>query len=111
LYLKQQHPELLFFPSRHLSATIFCPYLNPTGTAASHPDDEAGLFAFQYSITQDSLGDHRVVEHTVHIDSVNPRFILTGIISLSLAKVQYLEMLTFINLKNMTGPFQPFISP
>ncbi|CAN6867671.1 unnamed protein product, partial [Brassica oleracea] len=67
------------------------------GAAASHPDDEAG--------------DHRVVEHTVHIDSVNPIFVLTGIISLSLAKVQYLEMLTFINHKNMTGPFQPFISP
>ncbi|KAH0858414.1 hypothetical protein HID58_086675, partial [Brassica napus] len=74
------------------------------GAAASHPDDEA---VFSLS----NIGDHRVVEHTVHIDSVNPIFVLTGIISLSLAKVQYLEMLTFINHKNMTGPFQPFISP
>ncbi|WZZ34359.1 hypothetical protein YC2023_017760 [Brassica napus] len=37
--------------------------------------------------------------------------LLAGIIFLSLAKVQYLEMLNFINLKNMTRPFPHFISP
>ncbi|CAN8314141.1 unnamed protein product [Cochlearia groenlandica] len=110
------------------AAVISLRYLTPIGAATCHPDDEAGLLAFKNDITEDPFhilsswkkgtdccswngincqkGD-RVVELTIFIES-NKTF-LSGTISPSLAKLQHLEGIVLLNLKNITGSFPDFL--
>ncbi|KAJ4876172.1 Leucine-rich repeat (LRR) family protein [Raphanus sativus] len=112
------------------SVVILFRCLNPTRAANCNPDDEAGLLAFKSGITKDPSGilsswkndtsccswdgvncrnNDRVVTLTVNIESVDAGIFLAGTISPSLAKLQHLEGLVFINLKNITGPFPRFL--
>ncbi|VYS53572.1 unnamed protein product [Arabidopsis thaliana] len=112
------------------TAVIFLRCLNPTAAATCHPDDEAGLLAFKSGITKDPSGilstwkkgtdccswngvscpnGNRVVVLTIRIESDDAGIFLSGTISPSLAKLQHLEGVVFINLKNITGPFPPFL--
>ncbi|CAL5201120.1 unnamed protein product [Lathyrus oleraceus] len=99
--------------------------LNANG-AKCHPDDESGLLAFKSGIKSDpssmlktwitdtdcctwfgvSCGDNnRVTTLSLTGDSENPKNLLSGTISPSLSKLQYLGGLYLQNLQNISGPF------
>ncbi|PIA29859.1 hypothetical protein AQUCO_05800143v1 [Aquilegia coerulea] len=97
--------------------------------AKCHVDDETGLLAFKAGITQDPMGmlsswisgsdcctwngitclaNKRVYGLSVY-EGTDPIFSLSGTISPSLSKVQYLRGLNLQNLQNLTGTFPTFI--
>ncbi|EOA32996.1 hypothetical protein CARUB_v10016326mg [Capsella rubella] len=121
-------------PSFHhlfiFTVVFFLRCLNLTTAATCHPNDESGLLAFKSVITEDPSGilntwkkgtdccswdgvscsnGNRVVVLTIRIEPHDADIFLSGTISPSLAKLQHLEGVVFINLKNITGPFPSFL--
>ncbi|XP_010414755.1 PREDICTED: probable LRR receptor-like serine/threonine-protein kinase IRK [Camelina sativa] len=113
-----------------LTAVIFLRFLTLTTAAMCHPDDETGLLAFKSAITKDPSdilstwnkstnccswegvncpNNNRVAVLTIRIESNDAGLFLSGTISPSLSKLQHLEGIVFINLKNITGPFPSFL--
>ncbi|KAF8047648.1 hypothetical protein N665_2899s0003 [Sinapis alba] len=113
-----------------LAAVIFFGYLNPTGAITCHPDDEAGLLAFKAGIidgdwgsvnswtkgtdccswTGVSCANHdRVTSLSLGFFSEYFSYTVSGTISPSLSKIQHLESLSLINLKEIRGPFPQFL--
>ncbi|KAG4136003.1 hypothetical protein ERO13_D08G251200v2 [Gossypium hirsutum] len=95
-------------------------------SAACHVDDEKGLLAFKSGITQDPSGmlsswksgtdccnwagincreNNRVTTISLYGQVDKPDSYLTGTISSSLVKVQNLDGIYFVNLRNISGPF------
>ncbi|XP_050216770.1 DNA damage-repair/toleration protein DRT100-like [Mercurialis annua] len=96
-------------------------------SAACHADDEAGLLAFKSGITHDPSGmlsswkrgtdcctwagitclfdDKRVTALSLSGQTDKPNSFLSGTISPSLIKVQNLDGIYFLNLRNITGKF------
>ncbi|KAF3516717.1 hypothetical protein DY000_02060413 [Brassica cretica] len=112
------------------TAVIILRCLNPIKAATCHPDDEAGLLAFKSGITRDPSGilsswkkgtaccswngitcltGDRVTALTVSGQSEVAGSFLSGTISSSLTKLQHLDGIYFMNLKNITGPFPQFL--
>ena len=112
------------------AAVIIIRCLNPIKAATCHPDDEAGLLAFKSGITRDPSGilsswkkgtaccswngitcltGDRVTALTVSGQSEVAGSFLSGTISSSLAKLQHLDGIYLMNLKNITGPFPQFL--
>ncbi|KAF8069784.1 hypothetical protein N665_1135s0001, partial [Sinapis alba] len=113
-----------------LAAVIFFGCLNPTGATTCHPDDEAGLLAFKAGIIDDywgsvntwtkgtdccswpgvSCANHdRVTSLSLGFFSEYFSYTVSGTISPSLSKLQHLESLSLINLKEIRGPFPQFL--
>ncbi|KAJ0235523.1 Uncharacterized protein HA466_0265310 [Hirschfeldia incana] len=112
------------------AAVIILRCINPAKAATCHPDDEAGLLAFKSGITRDPSGilsswkkgtaccswngitcltGDRVTALTVGGQSDVAGSFLSGTISPSLAKLQHLDGIYFMDLKNITGPFPQFL--
>ncbi|KAF8046867.1 hypothetical protein N665_3372s0001 [Sinapis alba] len=104
-----------------LAAVIFFGYLNPTGAITCHPDDEAGLLAFKAGIIDGDWGSVNswtkgtdccswtVTSLSLGFFSEYFSYTISGTISPSLSKLQHLESLSLINLKEIRGPFPQFL--
>ncbi|KAF8094690.1 hypothetical protein N665_0355s0003 [Sinapis alba] len=112
-----------------LAAVIFFGYLNPTGATTCHPDDEAGLLAFKAGIYDNqgsvnswtkgtdccswygvSCANHdRVTSLSLGFFAEYFSYTVSGTLSPSLSKLQHLESLSLINLKEIRGPFPQFL--
>ncbi|CAA7045314.1 unnamed protein product [Microthlaspi erraticum] len=109
---------------------IFLQCFSPTGATTCHPDDEAGLLAFKSGITQDPSGMLSSWKNNTSCCSWNgvscvsgdrvtvlsllgflkkPVRSLSGTLSPSLAKLQYLEVISLGGHRNITGPFPQFL--
>ncbi|OWM62913.1 LRR receptor-like serine/threonine-protein kinase FLS2 [Punica granatum] len=100
------------------------------GFSACHADDEAGLLGFKSGITADPSGilstwkagsdcctwagvacreNNRVTSLALTGQPDKPSGYLSGTISSSLSKVQNLDGIYLIDLRNLTGPFPSFL--
>lgn len=98
--------------------------------AKCHPDDEAGLLAFKSGITADPSGmlqswkpgtdccswngitclqGTRVTALDLSGQPQNSTQVLSGTISPSLSKLQFLDGVYFLNLRKLSGPFPNFL--
>ncbi|KAL3503925.1 hypothetical protein ACH5RR_033766 [Cinchona calisaya] len=98
--------------------------------AKCHVDDESGLLAFKSGITSDPSGmlqswksetdcctwngitclvDDRVTALYLSGQPDNRTQILSGTISSSLSKLQFLDGIYFLNLRHLSGPFPNFV--
>lgn len=94
-------------------------------SATCHPDDEEGLLGFKSAITADPSGmlsswkpgtdccrwagvecreNNRVTTLSIYGRSGDPKAILAGTVSPSIAKIRYLDGLYLMDLRNLTGP-------
>ncbi|GMI88679.1 hypothetical protein like AT1G33590 [Hibiscus trionum] len=114
-----------YFPSPFL-VFILAVYFIKIASATCHVDDEAGLLGFKSGITHDPSGmlttwktgtdccswaginclfDDRVTSISLFGQLDEPNSFLSGTISPSLSKVQYLNGIYFQNLRNISGHF------
>ncbi|CAH8254217.1 unnamed protein product [Arabidopsis lyrata] len=111
------------------ATVIFLPCLRSTGAASCHPDDEAGLLAFNSGITRDPSGllsswkkgsdccswkgvtciSDRVALLELDGRSDAAETFLSGTISPSLAKLQHLSEIYLSNLRKIKGSFPQFL--
>ncbi|CAI9088070.1 OLC1v1022304C1 [Oldenlandia corymbosa var. corymbosa] len=127
-YTTKSFAVFLFF----LLLTLIATFSFPVEAAfRCHPDDQASLLAFKFGFTSDSSGilhtwnsstdcctwngvscradiNNRVTFFYLYGQPDHPRSFLSGTISPSLTKLQYLEPIHLINLRNLTGPLPDF---
>lgn len=124
----------IYLPLLTLSAFFLFNLQTLITTAAAakcHPDDEAGLLAFKSGITSDPSGllvswkqgtdccntwigitclqDNRVTALTLVGQPQNSSSFLSGTISSSLSKLQFLDGIYLQDLKNISGSFPLFL--